>query len=666
MAYYSRHHHPAPKKHSPPGGAFCIITGLGCRASCHAGATERMNPGTSEVAVKKIGSVRYYLSFFVALATFAIYLPALLQNQFVHWDDGGYIFANPHIRTFDLAFLKWAFFDFYVSTWHPLTWVSHALDYAVWGTNPIGHHLTSSILHAVNAFLVVLFVIKLLEVAKQAALKKTRPFEFLTERTIFIIGGTTGFLFGLHPLHVESVAWAAERKDVLCAVFFLLSIIAYVNSVKVRNVKNASPTAFFNKQYRWAVVFFVLALLSKPMAVTLPVVLLILDRYPFGRMRTVRDFWAALAEKLPFFVLSLITSVLTILAQSAGGSVASIERLPVSTRILVAAKALIAYLGQMVWPLNLFPLYQYPDHASLVSPEFLFPLLIAAGVTAAAGIALVKKPTWWAALWAYYLVTLLPVLGLVQVGRQPMADRYTYLPGLAPFFAAGLFAALIAEKAHMLKKYRSVAGIGSAAVGVLALAFLSYLTVQQTAIWENDITLWTHVVEKAPVPLRADDQPGKTALHDAALLGFGPAYDMAFYKRGLVFQNMGRLDRAKADYDAALAFNSRNAGAYNNRGVLLCDAGSFDAAIQDFSKTIDIEPQRADAFNNRGVAYFSARRYEKALEDFNTAVGLDGHYASGYLNRGKLYFTTGKKNLARADFQQACDLGDEDGCKALR
>ncbi len=625
-----------------------------------------MYAGSSEVAVKRNMNAKYYLSLFVALVTFVMYLPAL-QNQFVHWDDGGYIFANPHIRSLDLAFLKWAFFDFYVSTWHPLTWVSHALDYAVWGTNPMGHHLTNIILHATNAFLVVFLVTRLLEAVKQAAIKKSRSFEFLTERTIFITGGTTGLLFGLHPVHVESVAWAAERKDVLCALFFLLSIIAYVNYVKVKNVKDAPQKAFFNRQYLWTIVFFILALLSKPMAVTLPVVLLILDWYPFDRMRTVKTFLAALVEKLPFFVLSLITSVLTVFAQSVGGSVESIERLPLATRVLVGAKALIAYVGQMIWPLNLFPLYQYPDQVSLASPEYFLPILIAAGVTAAAGIAMVRKPSWWPALWMYYLVTLLPVLGLVQVGRQPMADRYTYLPGLAPFFAAGLLAAFVAEKAYSLKKHHVLARNMSSAVGVFALISLSYLTVQQTATWKDDIALWSHVVAKASVPPSLDYHDRDFSIpHDAALFGFGPAYDMAFYKRGLIFQKTGQLEKAKADYDAALAFNPLNPGAYNNRGVLLCDAGSFDAAIQDFSKSIAVQPQRVDIYNNRGYAYFSTRRYEKALEDFNTAVNLDGHYAPAFLNRGKLYFTTGKKNLARADFQKACDLGDEDGCSALR
>src|SRR5512144_1307441 len=213
----------------------------------------------------------------LAMVTLFVYLPAL-RNEFVGvWDDNIYIVENPHIRSLDAAFFHWAFLDFYASNWHPLTWISLAADYALWGPNPLGYHLTNIILHAFNTLAVVLLVIKLLQTAKERQTGPDLP-SFPGERTILLAAGVTGLLFGLHPLHVESVAWVSERKDLLCALFYLLSIITYASYVSNKTYKT----------YILTLVFFVLALMSKPMAVTLPVVLLLLDWYPLNRIASFR------------------------------------------------------------------------------------------------------------------------------------------------------------------------------------------------------------------------------------------------------------------------------------------------------------------------------------------------------------------------------------------
>src|SRR5512139_1367135 len=253
--------------------------------------------------------LKFLLAVSVSIISFFIYLSAL-QNQFIHWDDDRYIFENPHIRSLGPAFFKWAFFDFYAGNWHPLTWISHALDYAVWGLSPMGHHLTNNILHAVNTFLVVLLTVRLLEVLKERR-EAEGAHTFLDDRGISIAGGVTGLLFGLHPLHVESVAWVSERKDLLCALFFLLSIMTYMSYVSDRN----------NRSYVLSLVFFILALMSKPMAVSLPIVLLILDWYPFERFGSLDTFRKVLIEKIPFIALSFASAVLTVLAQEKGGAI---------------------------------------------------------------------------------------------------------------------------------------------------------------------------------------------------------------------------------------------------------------------------------------------------------------------------------------------------------
>ena len=308
--------------------------------------------------------------------SFLVFLTSL-RGEFVNMDDDVYIYNNLFIHSFDARFFKWAFGSFYVSNWHPLTWVSHGVDYAFWGLNPLGHHLGNNLLHAANAFLVVIVVMRLLaswqagKLTSQQAGKLTSP-----HNPHLIAAGVTGLLFGIHPVHVESVAWVSERKDVPVWLFFLLSIMMYL-----KYAANASQRAWgigqtarqighgargmehrvfdtlrfalCSMRFRAllsALCFFVLALMSKPMAVTLPAVLLILDWYPLGRIPSLS--WGAIrgviAEKVPFIVFSLVSSVMTILAQHSGGSLMQLETLPLSTRLIESMNALVAYLWKMV------------------------------------------------------------------------------------------------------------------------------------------------------------------------------------------------------------------------------------------------------------------------------------------------------------------------------
>src|SRR5208283_3314559 len=303
---------------------------------------------------------KYFVAGFVSLLTFLVYL-ACLNNEFVMWDDNQYVYENPHLHPLNPAFFKWAFSDFYAANWHPLTWVSHALDYAVWGLNPLGHHLTSNILHAVNTFIVVILVAKLLEAWHPS--RQQNPSPHLSHEGSYIVIALTGLLFGLHPLHVESVAWVSERKDLLCATFFLLSTLAYTKYV-------SSGGGLRNKQYYILVLFlFALALLSKPMAVSLPAVLLILDWHPFNRISSMKSLLSAFLEKLPLIALSLVSSVLTVLAQKAGEAIQTFEIIPLASRVLVASQSLLSYLWKMVLPMNLIPYYPYPQHISLFSAK---------------------------------------------------------------------------------------------------------------------------------------------------------------------------------------------------------------------------------------------------------------------------------------------------------
>ncbi len=607
-------------------------------------------PKLTETATQK---TKYIIALSVALVTFLVYLPSL-HNDFVGvWDDNINIVENPHIRSLDTAFLRWAFFDFHGSNWLPLTWISLAIDYALWGLNPFGYHLTNIILHAFNSLVAVLLIIKLLETAKA---RSSQPvvLTFLSERTILIVATVTGLLFGIHPVHVESVAWAAERKDLLCALFFLLSIMMYmsysnswnqaVSSQESDESANDGATqnkVFTNKHYLLALGFFVLALLSKPMAVSLPGVLLILDWYPFNRIRSFGTFWKATAGKIPFFILSLASSIITILAQSSGESVASLEFVPLSSRVLVALQSLIAYLGKMLLPLNLVPFYPYPENVSLFSAQHWSSIVIMIGISAAA-VTAAKKQRLWLSAWGYYVVTLIPVLGFVQVGNQAMADRYTYLPSLGPFLVIGLVIVWIQEKANKLHRNGMILKFTYWVMVICLLFTLLFITFRQMGVWQNSYVLWNHTIAR----------------------GFESA--TAYNNRGLSLDEMGQRDRASEDFNRAIVLDPGNYFAYNNQGVVYGKNVQYEKSIEYFSKAIAINPNHADSYCNLGLSYFNIKQYDLAMTNYSQAIRLKQDFAMAYLDRGNLYVTIGNKALAMADYQRACLLGNVRGCEVLK
>ncbi len=649
----------------------------------------------------------------VALLTFLVYLP-VLRNDFIELDDAAYILDNPFIRSFNRDLFRWAFLQFYAANWHPLTWLSHAADYFFWGLNPLGHHLTNILLHAINTSLVILLTARILNVSEEKTTKAVHP-ALLNERTKLIAAGVTGLLFGLHPVHVESVAWVAERKDLLCAMFFLLSIIQYGSYLQACNGAKSTPplqTRFMNGHYLAALGLFFLALLSKPMAVTLPVVLLLLDWSPYGRIRDIRTIWSALSEKFPFIGLSLVSSVLTILAQKAGEALVSTQVVPWSQRTLVATRSLLAYLGKMAFPHDLVPYYPYPGlhEISLYRAEYLLPVILVIGMTAACIIALKRQKIWFS-VWGYYVITLLPVLGIVQVGGQAMADRYTYLPSIGPFLLVGLAAAWIHARANTIIRNPEVVNkLGLAVVG-LVIVLLSSLTVRQIGIWENSTVVFDAILAKdsrrSPMVYYhrgvAYEKAGKfeRAIDDytSAISRF-PLYYEAFFSRGTTYARMGRYDiaiedytraislkpssyeaytnrgianknigrraEAVADFSKAIALSTSAGKAYFNLGVIRFEEGKFAESIDQFSRAISVDPMDAEAYGNRGIAYAVTGQPSAALKDFDKAVELHSDFAVIYYNRGKLYASSGLRERAFADYQKACQLGDEISCQALR
>jgi len=514
--------------------------------------------------VRSPRGIQYYLAASVSIITFLVYIPCL-KNGFVYWDDNVYILENVHIRSLSSDLFQWAFFDFYASNWHPLTWISHAVDYAIWGLNPLGHHLSSLILHAANTFLLVLLVVALMDAYRERTPGSAQS-PVLSEWNVLSAAAVTGLLFGLHPIHVESVVWAAERKDLLCALFFLLSILTYVRQRQAGGDRadHAMTAAVFARKYHLVpLCFFLFALMSKPMAVTLPFVLLLLDWFPLNRIRSAQTFWRSCAEKLPFIALSGASSLVTILAQRTGAAIWE-QAPPIFIRVPVAFESLLAYLGKIVLPLDLLPFYPYPLGASIFSLHYATAAVVVVAITLASLMTAAKQRLW-TTVWFYFGVTLLPVLGIVQVGGQSMADRYAYLPSIGPFLIMGIG---VAWGQTRLSSGKENALLRHAALALLIPVFvcLSYLTVEQTRRWKDDLTLWTYVIDKESTKVL-----------------------IAYYNRGLAYARTGRIPEAIEDFNTVIALNyQEDSKAYINRGLAYYQVGQTEPAIADLRKACEL------------------------------------------------------------------------------
>jgi tetratricopeptide (TPR) repeat protein len=584
----------------------------------------------------------YGAAFLVSLVTLLVYLPAL-QNGFVNWDDQLYVYKNSNIWALDVDFFKWIFSAFHASNWHPLTWLSHAIDYALWGLNPLGHHLTSIIFHGLNTFIVVLLITRLVSLVRmdgdigiinhedqvrQATLPSERSIH--SHKFSLIVGAVTGLLFGLHPLHVESVAWVSERKDVLCAFFFFLSVFSYIqytSSVQGRR----------GVQYGLCLLFFILSLMSKPMAVTLPVVLLILDVYPLGRLDVtslLRSKPLILTEKLPFFMFSAAALVLTFMAQKESGAIKSLDVHPMGERVLVAFRSLCFYLYKTVWPRNLAPLYPYPSEISV------FGLMYTGTIITVLGITLFCIWAWrrqkvWAVVWTYYVVTLMPVLGIVQVGEQAAADRYTYISGLGVVLLVGLGSAY-GWREIMRKGNGAFRTFFASASVIFILLALSFKTVNQIEVWKDSMTLWNWELKMFPDSFAA------------------------YKNRGKAYKDLGKYNQAVRDYDKSVALNPDYADAYVNRGNVYKELKFYQRALEDYNTAIVLDHDFAVAYFNRGVVYSELREYEKSIENYNKVIELAPSYAYAYLNRGLVYEKSGDYQKALQDIGKAMRINHKD------
>jgi protein O-mannosyl-transferase len=537
----------------------------------------------------------------LALAVAAAYLPAL-RGGFVAWDDDLYVVGNPHVHALSWDTVRWAFTTVHSGNWIPLTWLSHALDAQLFGLAPRGHHATALLLHVVNTLL-VFFVLR----ALTGALWRS---------------AAVAALFGLHPLHVESVAWVAERKDVLSACFWLLAVGAYARYVR-------RPSAV---RYAITAAAYAAALLAKPMAVTLPLVLLLLDYWPLRRLSR-----RAVLEKVPLVAVALAAAVAAFVAQQAQGGTRSLAQIAAADRLGNAAYAYMRYLALTVWPVHLSPWYSHPalegpplGAATVAGATALLTLATALAVAAA------RRRPHLIVGWLWYLATLLPVIGIVQVGGQGMADRYTYLPLL------GIFMALAWEVASW--RWWDAAGARRAgAVAIVAtLVVLAVLTTGQARVWHDSLTLWTTTLARNPRAAIAyyalggiHATEGRVTAAIAAYrraLKLRPDYANAHRELASLLVRAGRPGAASAHYRKALAAGSDPAANHNDLANVLATQGRVDAARRHLEIALKLRPDLVEAHNNLGILLAEDGKLREAETEFRAALRVRPDFAPARQN----------------------------------
>jgi protein O-mannosyl-transferase len=622
----------------------------------------------------------------LVLAVWA-FLPSL-RNGFVNYDDPAYVTHNPIVRAgLTWAGFCWAFQTGHASNWHPLTWVSHMADCELYGLDPAGHHRTSLLFHLANTLLVWVVLRRMTGSNWRSA--------------------CVAALFGWHPLHVESVAWAAERKDVLSTFWFLLALWAYVRYAEVLGSNSQVPVqkAHSGPQlpawsfYAACLGFFALGLMSKPMVVTLPFVLLLLDYWPLGRLAAataersgtpaVRLIW----EKVPFFVLAAAASIVTYLVQRAGGALSSFNGLPLGSRIANALVAYTGYLRLTVWPAHLAVLYPYSRH-------------LAAGSAIAAALALAGLSGWllWRGRrqpylvvgWLWFVGTLVPTIGLVQVGAQCMADRYMYIPSI------GLFLLVVWGLEAALGGWRRNRWV-LVATGAVALGACLACTRQQLGYWRGGESLFRRAlavtrdnyvahnnlgsvllskgqVDEAIGQLRealrlmaeypdahnnlgaallAKGQFDQAIAHLQAALATEPNFAHAHYNLGAALDGQGRHDEAIAQFREALRLAPGDAGAHSSLGAALFSQGQLDEAISQLEEASRLAPGDPDTLHNLGVALSKKGRLDEAISRLQEAFRLKPGFAEAYCSLGIALGKQGRPDDAISKLQEALRLNPD-------
>jgi Tfp pilus assembly protein PilF len=551
-------------------------------------------------SLSKLRNPTFLICLLLAACTCALYWQ-VGSHDFITFDDNVYVTQNIHVLSgFTNRNVLWALTDSSTGTCHPLTWLSLMLDSQLFGVSAGAFHLTNLFFHVVNTVLLFLIFFRMTGARLRSA---------------FVAA-----MFAFHPLHVESVAWAAERKDVLSTFFGFLSMWAYVRSVEQPILK---------KWFALSLLFFTLGLLAKPMLVTLPFVFLLLDSWPLTRTQKNASLtWSRLVrEKIPFFALSLISCVLTFSTQQKAGAIPSIEHIPLLSRVSNASISYFEYLAKMFWPRDLAIIYPYSLHPPVW--EVIKSAIFVIGVSLFA-LRRARIQPWLPVGWFWYLGTLIPVIGLIQVGSQAMADRYTYVPLI------GLFV-MIAWSIPISWENRSKPPwvIGVTMAGVAALAGSATVSWFQIQNWQDSVTLFEHALE-----VTSDNPVAESSL-------------------GFAFVRQGKLQDAIAHYNAALRINPNYAQAHNNLGAALNAQKKTGEAVDQFSEALRIRPDYIDARNNLALVLADQGKTEEAIQQFQEALRTHPDSAQVHDNLANTLVDEGKLAEAVDHYREALKINPD-------
>lgn len=599
--------------------------------------------------------------WFIALGLIALTTTAyweIKDHGFVSYDDDVYVVSNAHVQSgLSWRNAAWAFESTSAANWHPLTWLSHMLDVQLFGLNPAGHHLISLLLHVAN----VLLLFWVLQVMTGALWRSA----------------LVAALFAVHPINVESVAWVAERKNLLSTFFWLLTMWAYV--------RYASLPAW--NKYLVVFALFALALMCKPMVVTLPFALLLLDYWPLDRLKQSatkpepdkvenprkrskqdeakrayprRSIAQLTIEKAPLLLLAAVSSVITVSAQQTGGAVGTTEVFPLSVRFGNAVVSYGEYLLDVVWPFRLAVFYPHP-RAALPAWQVGLSALVLLGITAIM-VRRAKRSRYLPLGWLWYLGTLIPVIGIVQVGLQSRADRYAYVPLIGIFVVIAWYAG---ERAKGRTTLQNRFAIGAACI----LIALTITTRVQSGYWRNSIALFQRALavtnnnyvahNNLGELLARQDKLDEAAAQFAAALAINPSFAHARHNMGMVLVQRGKLDEAISEFSQAVELDPTFTDAYNKLGAALANEGRLDEAIANFSKVIEINPAYSSAHANLGSAYEQQGRITDAIAAYSRALQFTADTtmaAQIHFGLGKLLAKTGKRNEALQHYSEAVRL----------
>ncbi len=575
------------------------------------------------------------------------FLPSL-HGDFIDFDDSVYVIDNAHINLTP-ANVAWAFSHTEAANWHPLTMWSLMLDHQLYGLNPWGYHLTNILLHAANAVLLFL-VLRLLSGSLWRSL-------------------VVAALFGLHPLRVESVVWICERKDVLSVLFWMLTLCAYTRFAQGRSrvesrESSAGSSSLALDPRRWpldyglALVFFALGLMSKPMVVTLPFVLLLLDYWPLARW-PLQNRWGLVVEKAPFFLLSAFFCVATYVVQKNGGMMKELAcvSVPLSggARLENALVAYGRYLGKLFWPVNLCAFYPHPGHWPAKLVELAGLLILSFSVFA---WVVRRRCPYCLTGWFWYLGTLVPAIGLVQVGSQSMADRYSYIPSI------GILMVLV-WGAHQMMRWPRRDMIFGTAGGVLVLASI-LLTRHEMVYWRDGVSLWQRAVAVTENNYDAHNRLGRAWLVQGQMteaigelkeaIRLNPGIIEAYYSLGYIANRQGQAGEAMAYYRKALAVQPDSVVADMSLGNLLLQSGRVDEAIRELQEVVRLNPSLADAYVNLGRAFASKKMGDEAIVCYRKALEIQPDSVGTLNSLGLAFSLEGRLLEALASFQKAVEI----------